>query len=67
MKASYARRLHLWLTIIWAVAVIPTLLWWRESILWVAFMSLWANVASHWASYQAVRAEEQIVEMNDNK
>jgi hypothetical protein len=26
------------------------LLWWRESILWVAFMSLYANVASHWST-----------------
>lgn len=52
------RRAHIVLTILWALAAIPTLLWWRDSILWVAFMSLWANVASHWAAYQASRAEE---------
>lgn len=40
------------------LAVVPTLLWWRESILWIAFMSLWANVVGHWSAYQAARAEE---------
>lgn len=46
------------MTGVWALLAIPTLLWWRESILWVAFMSLYANVASHWAAYQASRAED---------
>lgn len=54
------RRLHLILTVGWGLAAIPTLVWWRESILWVAFMSLYANVASHWSAYQASRAEEKI-------
>jgi hypothetical protein len=49
-------RIQLALTAVWALAIVPTLLWWRDSILWVAFMSLWANVASHWASYEAARA-----------
>ncbi len=57
MKPEFASKLHLVLTFVWAAALIPTLIWWRESILWVAFMSLWANVASHWACYQAARAE----------
>lgn len=46
------------LALVWAVLAIPTVLWWRESILWVAFMSLYANVAGHWAAYQGARAEE---------
>lgn len=54
-----ARRLHLVLTLVWAGALLPTLLWWRESILWVAFMSLYANVVGHWSAYQASRAEEK--------
>jgi hypothetical protein len=53
-----ARYLHLTLLIIWALALIPTLLWWKESILWVATMSLYANVVGHWSAYQAARAEE---------
>lgn len=52
-------RLHLALTITWALLAIPTLLWWRESILWVAFMSLYANVAAHWSAFQGTRAERE--------
>jgi hypothetical protein len=51
------RRFHLVATAAWMVAVVPTVLWWRESILWIAFMSLWANVVGHWSAYQAARAE----------
>lgn len=39
--------LHTCLTLMWAALVLPTLLWWRDSVLWVALMSLWANIASH--------------------
>lgn len=52
------KRLHLVLTLVWACAVVPTLLYWRESILWVSFMSLYANVVGHWSAYQAARAEK---------
>lgn len=58
MTPKSATNLHLVLTIVWASALIPTLLWWRESILWVAFMSLYANVVGHWSCYQAARAEK---------
>ena len=54
------RRIHLYLTFAWSLALIPTLLWWRESILWVAFMSLYANIIGHWSAYQATRAEEAV-------
>jgi len=49
--------LHLVMTVVWALLLVPTLMWWRESILWVAFMSLYANVVGHWSAYQAARAE----------
>lgn len=52
-------RLHLTLTVAWALLAIPTLLWWRNSILWVAFMSLYANVAAHWSAFQGTRAERE--------
>lgn len=52
------KRFHGAMTLAWAVLVLPTVLWWRESILWVALMSVWANLASHFAAYQATRAEE---------
>lgn len=57
MNAQRLARWNLALAVVWAVAVIPTLVWWKNSILWVAFMSLWANVASHLAAWIAARAE----------
>lgn len=54
------RRLHLILTIVWAGLAIPTVIFWKESILWVSFMSLYANMVGHWSAYQASRAEESV-------
>lgn len=52
------KRIHWTLTIAWCVMAVPTLLWWRDSIVWVAFMSLYANVAGHWSAAQASEADE---------
>jgi hypothetical protein len=37
--------------------IIPTVIWWKSSILWVASMSVYANVVGHWSAMQASRAE----------
>lgn len=42
----------------WALLVIPTMLWWRDSVFWVALMSLYANFVGHFSAWQATRAEE---------
>jgi hypothetical protein len=55
-------RIHLWLVVAWTLLIVPTLLWWRESILWIAFMSLYANISGHFAAYQAARSERAIEE-----
>lgn len=51
-------RLHMVMTWVWVALAIPTLLWWRDSILWVLIMSLWANASTHWGAWQAARAEQ---------
>lgn len=58
MTARGWKALHRTVAVLWLLLAIPTLLWWRQSILWVAFMSLYANVASHWAAAQAAEADE---------
>lgn len=50
-------RLHLLLTLVWICLVVPTVLWWSNSILWVLVMSIWANASTHWSAWQAARAE----------
>jgi hypothetical protein len=52
------RRLHLILTWAWMALIIPTILWWKESILFIGIVSVYANVVSHWTAYQAARAEK---------
>jgi hypothetical protein len=42
----------------WALLAVPTVIWWSESVPWVAFLRLYANFAAEIASYQA-RAEEK--------
>lgn len=50
-------RFHATATLTWLALTVPTVLLWRDSVLWVALMSVWANVAGHWSAWQATRAE----------
>ncbi|MFZ6005620.1 MAG: hypothetical protein ACOYXM_16980 [Actinomycetota bacterium] len=50
---------HLVMMIVWALLAVPTVLLWKESILWVAFMSLYANFVGHFSGWDAARAEEK--------
>jgi hypothetical protein len=43
IKGLWHRNHHLWEAWLWVALAIPTLLWLRESVLWVALMSLYAN------------------------
>jgi hypothetical protein len=56
------RRFHLAMTVVWALLVIPTVMLWRESVLWVALMSAWANIMAHFAAYMAGRTEQREME-----
>lgn len=40
-----------------ACLLVPTLLFWRDSLLWVIAMSLYANFVGHFSAWQAARAE----------
>ena len=51
-------RFHLAMTVVWGLMLIPTLIWWKDSVLWVALMSVYACVMGHWSSYQGSRAEK---------
>ncbi len=58
LTARLMARLHLFLALVWAVLTIPTLIWWKNSILWVSLMSIYAIVISHLAAYSAAHAEK---------
>ena len=51
-------RFHAVMTCIWLILLIPSLVWWKESLPWLVAMSVWANVGSHWSAFQASKGEE---------
>lgn len=58
IPVRYLRRFHAIATAVWALLLIPSLLWWKDSILWVIVLSVWANIASHFGAWQGARAED---------
>ena len=42
----------------WIVAAVPTLLWLKDSVLWVALMSLYANAVAAFGANEARRARK---------
>lgn len=49
---------------IWIGLVPPTLIWWQDSVLWVALMSLYANIANAFGANAAKKAEKETREAN---
>jgi hypothetical protein len=52
-------QLHYSMAGVWVLLLVPTLLWWPNSVLWVAFMSLYANFVGHLSAAKASRAEQE--------
>ncbi len=48
--------------VVWALLVVPTVVWWHNSILWIGFMSIYAIEATHFAAW---RADEPTLEDPD--
>lgn len=48
---------HVALALVWAALVVPTLLWWRDSILWVLMISIYANIVGHLSAVEAARED----------
>jgi len=43
----------------WILCAVPTMLWWKESILWVAAMSLYANAKTAHSTHKADQAKRE--------
>lgn len=48
-----AVKVHLSLAALWVALMPPTVLFWKDSVLWIGVMSCYALVGAHLASYQA--------------
>jgi hypothetical protein len=53
------RWVHLGLAITWTLLLVPTLIWWKDSILWIALMSDYALIAAHMAGFAGERAKKE--------
>lgn len=56
---------HIVLFVIWLLLIIPTILFWNSSILWVAFMSVYAILAQHATGYSAARGARKAKESQE--
>jgi hypothetical protein len=39
--------IHICLAVVWVALLVPTILWWKNSILWIGFMSGYAIIGMH--------------------
>lgn len=62
---TFLARFHGYATLVWVLLMIPSLLLWKESLLWVIIMSVWAAVTGHWSSWQAARSERRLERQKD--
>lgn len=56
--------MHLISAVAWVALAIPSVLWWKNSVLWVIIISIYANVVGHLSGYTAARADEAAEKSN---
>ena len=50
-------KVHIYAAIFWAIMIIPTLLWWTNSVPYLVALSLYAIITGHISSSEANKAE----------
>ena len=55
---SMIKKSHLTASVAWIILAIPSVIWWKSSVLWVIIISIYANVVGHLSGYTAARADE---------
>ena len=58
MKGVWERR-HLILAMAWVVLAIPSLIWWKDSVLFVILLSLYANFEASLAAHNAQQSRKE--------
>lgn len=43
----FIKRCHLVAAVMWVGLAIPSLIWWKDSVLWVILISIYANIVGH--------------------
>ena len=61
----FIKRCHLVAAVMWVGLAIPSLIWWKDSVLWVILISIYANIVGHLSGYSAARADQAAEESED--
>lgn len=59
----FIKRCHLVAAVMWVGLAIPSLIWWKDSVLWVILISIYANIVGHLSGYSAARADQAAEEV----
>ncbi|HGL4116162.1 TPA: hypothetical protein ACKE3J_003168 [Klebsiella pneumoniae] len=62
----FIKRCHLVAAVMWVGLAIPSLIWWKYSVLWVILISIYANIVGHLSGYSAARADQAAEESEDS-
>ncbi|EIX9245930.1 hypothetical protein MLE57_002775 [Klebsiella pneumoniae] len=62
----FIKRCHLVADVMWVGLAIPSLIWWKDSVLWVILISIYANIVGHLSGYSAARADQAAEESEDS-
>lgn len=66
-RPEFLRSFHAFWTVAWALLIVPAVLYWKESIIFLVVCSVWANFAGHFSSWQASRVEVKQDQEIENK
>ncbi|HCM4284010.1 TPA: hypothetical protein N3J59_001292 [Klebsiella quasipneumoniae] len=62
----FIKRCHLVAAVMWVGLAIPSLIWWKDSVLWVILIIIYANIVGHLSGYSAARADQAAEENEDS-
>lgn len=62
----FIKRCHLVAAVMWVGLAIPSLIWWKDSVLWVILISIYANIVGHLSGYSAAQADRAAEESEDS-
>ncbi len=51
----FIKRCHLVAAVMWVGLAIPSLIWWKDSVLWVILISIYANIVGHLSGYSSAK------------
>jgi hypothetical protein len=59
MKPKTRARVYLAVSAIWGLLLVPSIIWWRESVVWLVVMSWYANFGTSLSGWEAAKAAQE--------